>query len=131
MSDVGSWDPKAGALDQRQIERIRKGSEHLDADDFGLSEIERGLLVPVMAIDPEAWQAPVENVDSKELIEWIRFFTLAEMRLPGFDAGARSPVVALARVLRGRGDYPDDLTAWIKANTDNRFLPHGSLMDRL
>jgi hypothetical protein len=51
--------------------------------------------------------------------------------LLGFETGPKSPVIALARALRKRGEYPDDLTAWIKVNTDNRFLPHGSLMDRL
>ena len=42
-----------------------------------------------------------------------------------------APVIPLVAELKRRGDYPNDLTAWIKANTDNRFLPYGSLMDRL
>jgi len=53
------------------------------------------------------------------------------MVLPGFELGARSPVIALVRLLKQRGEYPDDLTGWVKANTDNRFLPYGSLLDRL
>jgi hypothetical protein len=40
-------------------------------------------------------------------------------------------VIPLARLLKSRGDYPEDLTAWIRAHTGNRFLPYGSLLDRL
>jgi len=39
--------------------------------------------------------------------------------------------VALARVLKKRKAMPADLTPWIKANTTNKFLPHGDLMDLL
>jgi hypothetical protein len=40
-------------------------------------------------------------------------------------------VIAIVRELRHRGSYPKELTAWIKAHTTNRFLPYGSLADRL
>ena len=40
-------------------------------------------------------------------------------------------MIPLVRELKRRGAYPAELTAWIKANTDNRFLPYGNLMDRL
>jgi hypothetical protein len=39
--------------------------------------------------------------------------------------------VALVRVLKKRKAMPGDLVSWIKANTTNRFLPHGDLMDLL
>ena len=44
---------------------------------------------------------------------------------------AKSAVVKLVRVLKQRGEMTPELTSWIKANSDNRFLPHGDLMDRL
>jgi hypothetical protein len=66
-----------------------------------------------------------------QLVQLTKFFTLAEMQLPGWEALARSPVIPIVAELRRRGCYPGDLTAWIKAHTTNRFLPYGSLLDRL
>lgn len=132
MSDVGTWDPgDRVTLSERHLDCVRRGSTHLEEPDFGLDEAELRVLAPVMSLDAEQWEAAARKQDIPELVAWIRFFTLAEARLPGFEAGAKSPVIPLARVLRERGAYPEGLTAWIKAHSDNRFLPHGSLLDRL
>ena len=132
MDDVETWDPTAArAFGERQVELIRKACRNLDAGELGLTVGERGELAPLMTAGAEAWAAQVDAMSSDELVGWIRFLTLAEARLPGFEAGAKSPVILIARVLRNRGDYPEDLSAWIKANTNNRFLPYGSLAERL
>lgn len=141
MGDVGVWDPKAGPGLGTQVpsatERkppmhlVRQAAAQLGADGFGLDGAERDRLAPWMTAGHSVWEEAAESADADELVAWIRFFTLAEAKLSGFEAGARSPVVSLARVLRQRNAYPSDLTRWIKANTTNRFLPHGSLADRL
>ena len=132
MDDVETWDPTAArAFGERQVELIRKACRNLDAGEPGLTVGERGELAPLMTADAEVWAARLDVISSDELVGWIRFLTLAEARLPGFEAGAKSPVILIARVLRNRGDYPEDLSAWIKANTNNRFLPYGSLAERL
>lgn len=132
MDDVGTWDPTAAAaISDRHVELIAKACRNLDAADLGLTLGERGELLPLMTAAAEVWAERVDSAPSDDLVAWIRFLTLAETRLPGFEAGARSPVIPIARVLRARGDYPEDLNAWIRANSDNRFLPYGSLVDRL
>lgn len=72
-----------------------------------------------------------ETQDSDRLIAWLKALVLAEEAVAGCDAGARSPAIRIARLLRARGDYPHGLTAWIKARSSNRFLPYGSLQDQL
>jgi len=72
-----------------------------------------------------------DDLTDAQLLDLIRLFTLAEQQLPGWEAGAASPVVPLAALLRKRGGYPADLNAWIKSHSRNRFLPYGNLMDRL
>ena len=132
MSDVGTWDPgDRVTLSEEHLECVRRASTHLEDAGFGLDEAELRLLAPVMSLDADRWEAVARKEDPGALVAWIRFFTLAEARLPGFEAGAKSPVIPLARVLREQGAYPADLTAWIRAHSDNRFLPHGSLLDRL
>ena len=131
MDDVGTWDPAAApVLGDRQLELIGKACRSLDSADLGLTVAERGELAPLMTAS-EVWAEPVDSTPSDALVSWIRFLTLAEARFPGFEAGAKSPVILIARVLRTRGDYPENLNGWIRANTDNRFLPYGSLADRL
>lgn len=132
MSDVGTWDPgDRVTLSERHLECVRRASMRLEDASFGLEEAELQLLAPLVSLDADQWEGAARKEDAGGLVGWIRFFTLAEARLPGFEAGAKSPVIPLARVLRERGEYPADLTAWIRAHSDNRFLPHGSLLDRL
>ena len=129
---MGTWDPgDRVTLSERHLECVRRGSTRLEDANLGLDEAQLQLLAPVMSLEADQWEAAARQEDAVELVAWIRFFTLVEARLPGFEAGAKSPVIPLARVLRDRGEYPADLTAWIRAHSDNRFLPHGSLLDRL
>ncbi len=129
---VERFDPRdvGRAVDPEAVARLRQAAEQLDADDFGLSAAEVADLAR-LARHPEAdWEAPLASLDSDTLLALLRLYTLAEA-LPGWEAGAKSPVIPMAAELRRRGDYPEALTAWIKSNTDNRFLPYGSLLDRL
>lgn len=130
MSDVGSWDPSA-ALSERHRTILDAAATALDEEGLGLDSDDMQALRDVMQVSAESWSQFVEEVADERVIVWIRVLTLAETRLSGFEAGAKSPVIALVRVLKQRGSYPDELTAWIKSNTDNRFLPYGSLLDRL
>jgi hypothetical protein len=130
---VGSWDPAAGAvLDAALLERFLTAAEALEAEDFALSPDEITRLAPLArqegAVD---WRVAAAGCTSAELEALIRLFTLAEMRFVAWEAGARSPVVPLAALLKARGDYPAELTGWIRSNSSNRFIPHGSLLDRL
>lgn len=77
------------------------------------------------------WAAAAATLVDADLHALIRVFAKGEKEVPGWEAGAKSPVILLVRELKKRGTYPSELTIWIKANSENRFLPHGSLMDRL
>ena len=87
------------------------------------------ILAPLL--QHSGWQDAAAELDDAAIVNLIRFFTLGEMNHPAWKAEAKSPVVALTRVLKKRRAVPEDLIAWIKANTTNRFLPHGDLMDLL
>lgn len=130
---VEPFDPNALTLklDAEVVGELLSAAENLETPDFGLSRERISALAGAARHDAAVdWRQAGEGLSSAELTALIRFFTLAE-RLPGWESGPKSPVIALAAVLKARGDYPADLTAWIKENTDNRFLPYGSLMDRL
>lgn len=134
-SGVASWDPSASdknTLDDAALVKFLAAAQAIESDQegFGLSEADARQLAS-LASDAAPWKLRATSMGTSDLVSLIRLFTLAEDQLPGWQAGAKSPVIALARALRQRGEFPEQLTSWIKANTGNKFLPYGSLMDRL
>ncbi|MFU8815989.1 MAG: hypothetical protein ACNA7W_11635 [Pseudomonadales bacterium] len=134
---VESWDPQAAGtkLTPEMLSRLLLAAANLAAPDFGLDPPAVRELAPIVRHARGAkagidWSAAAQPLSDDEITALVRLFTLAE-RLPGWEAGDCSPVIPLAAVLKRRGSYPPDLTAWIKANSDNRFLPYGNLLDRL
>jgi hypothetical protein len=81
----------------------------------------------LMHCQQKDWSA-ADGLDDGELICLIRFFTVAEMQLAGWDGGQLSPVIYLVRILKQRSAFDSELRRWIKANTDNRYLPNGAVL---
>jgi len=133
MSQVGNWQPDtdAIALDRSLLERLARCATRLEEPRLGLDGDEVVRFASVMRRAREQWRAAATGVDAAVLEALIRFFTIAEEKLPNWEGGAQSPVIALAAELRSRGAYPKALTAWIRAHSQNKFLPWGSLADRL
>jgi hypothetical protein len=131
MVDVGVWEPEDVPLTADTLRRLSEAAGSLGEDRVGLSPQEVTGWAGLMRYPAEAWVPLLSTEPDDRLVRLVKWFTVAEMRLPGWEAGARSPVIAIVRELRRRGAYPTELTAWIKAHTTNRFLPWGSLTDRL
>lgn len=135
---VGAWKP-AVPLGDVHAEALDVSARTLTAGDaapgadarlsLGQSEADRlREVVQAEAAERRRWFAQHE---ATRLVSWLRTLTLAERDVRGCDAGPKSPVIDIARLLRERGAYPDDLTPWIRSVSSNRFLPYGSLADRL
>ena len=127
-AEVGAWEPPERLGDQhaRILDAAETTGDRLDVDEGAET-----CLRVVANAGAGACSGFFADRSSGRLIAWLRVLTLAEESVPGCDVGAKSPVIVLARMLRERGDYPPELTAWIKSVSSNRFLPYGSLMDRL
>lgn len=133
---LGSWDPQAEqaktaltpdvATLQRYIDLSR--SDKLDSLERELDDREKQVNAGLMQLDKEQWFAQVESLSDGEIEHLMRFFTCAE-QLPGWEAGAHSPVIWLGKVLKQRGGgISRELQVWIKAHSNNRYLPHGPLL---
>jgi hypothetical protein len=131
---TGTWEPGGSALpssgDLREAASLWR--EHGEGVGASLVEPLRTCLRGAMQAPAGALDEAVAELDEADLGDLVRLFTIVEV-LPGFEAGARSPVIALARRLKTRMDAEAyrDVVRWVRAHTDNRFLPHGSLQDRL
>lgn len=130
MSDVGAWEP-APKLGASHAQALDVAAAEAEDDTLAVEPDLAARLRQVFAATPDERAGLFDAEPSPRLVGWARALTLAEETIPGCEAGAKSPVIALARMLRARGDYPHDLTPWIKRLSSNRFLPYGSLMDRL
>lgn len=128
---VESWDPSAASLTSKHRVILNHAAEQLESGTIALTDDEQALLRPIMLMDDDAWQAFVATESSTSIKAWIRVLTLVERDFNGFEAGSRSPVLTLIRALKARDALPEDLFGWIKSHTQNRFLPYGSLADRL
>lgn len=132
---IGTWSPERSPaptgtpLPADWLTRFTAlGRDHADRLAEALSTAEQTAMAACMRTAAADWQAAVADLDSEALWHLIRFLTAAEMQLPGWQAGAASPVIALNRLLRQRGTpLTREQLQWIRAHSDNRFLPNGAL----
>lgn len=131
MSTVDSWDPTLPELTNRHEQIISNAILRLRDGSLEINDAEQAILRPTMKFPADQWRAFVAELSDEKLVDWIKLLTLVERDLNGFEAGAESPVLALISVLKERKALPTDLFTWIRAHTMNRFLPYGSLANRL
>ena len=130
--DPQQFDPSQASaeLDNALVEQsIMAANAQDDGAQLRLTADEVAALVP--AITHAGWSTVAQDLSTQDLVALIRLFTLGEGQFSSWQAGAKSAVIKLAGVMKARKEMTPELTAWIKANTDNRFLPYGDLMDRL
>jgi len=130
---IGTWEPASGSqgesLNDAVIQSLQTIGQSVDdqvtasmLDSAGLSQSQW-----LMKLPAAEWQR-AGSLENEALIGLIRFFTLVEGGVPGWDAGKDSPVIPLVRLLKERSAFEPTLRKWIKANTDNRYLPNGSAL---
>jgi hypothetical protein len=129
---IGVWEPAKGAAekglsldDLKAYAALTDGALENLAASLTAAQISDD--ARLMRLDEAPWQV-VTTLSDEELISLVRFFTLAEMQLPGWDGGKQSPVIYLVRILKQRGAFKPVLRQWVKTNTDNRYLPNGALL---
>ena len=131
---VKSFDPSASqqTLDAQCVAKLLEQANQLDPNATEKLQLEEGFAEEFQFTAVNAgWADVAQSLADAELVALIRFYTWMEQSHPTWQAGAKSPVVVMVRVLKSRQAYPSDLTRWIKAHTENKFLPHGSLADLL
>ncbi len=127
---VGVWEPgKSISVSTEQLQKLVSQVGEIDLaqltstcdDEFMDSN------AWMMKLGESAWQV-ADALPAEDLVRLVRFFTLAEMQLPGWEGGKRNPVICLVKILKSRDEFPADLRKWIRANTDNRYLPYGAAL---
>ena len=131
---IGTWDPGARSepttsvaadLMQKFVALGRSIDESVTATDLEAAGVSGESWV--MAAAAGAWEE-ANTLENEDLIGLAKFFTLVEQQVAGWDAGKTSPVIPLVKILKTRDAFTPELRKWIKKNTDNRYLPHGSAL---
>lgn len=79
-------------------------------------------------VSSRVWEDFASELTLVQTEQLIRALTLLEQRFE-WDLGKNSPVITLFKVHKHKkGEIDRFLTQWIKAHTQNRFLPFGSLL---
>ena len=131
---TGTWDPSSNtskldvSIDPALLQRFLVMAENDQLSDLAtqIDEQDKSQFA-IMQADLTQWKAALNDYNEVQLIALIRFFTLVEMALPEWAAGAKSPVISINKILKSRGHKLEkEMLLWIKQNSDNRSIPNGS-----
>ena len=135
---TGTWDPSSNTskldinIDPASLADLLKRflalAENNQLNDLAtqMSEQDKSQFA-IMQADLALWQNTLSDYSEAQLIALIQFFTIVEMALPEWVAGAKSPVISINKILKSQGHKLDrEMLMWIKQNSDNRFIPNGS-----
>lgn len=76
----------------------------------------------------QEWYEVARRLSCTDVVSLIRALTVAERDLPNFRCGSVSPVISLYRfLLDSSSEDFSDLRGWVLANTQNPYLPFGSM----
>lgn len=127
---LGTWTPDNTAPEPLDRDILIQAATlgQADADAFPAQTPETLSVLQGWMKHPQSqWQPELEPLETDTLIGLVRFFTLAEQHWAGWEAGDKNPAIWVCKTLKPRGAFPDvELTRWVKAHTDNRFLPYGN-----
>jgi hypothetical protein len=131
---IGVWEPDSGSEKPQEIElsmlkryiQLARDEGHEDVASH-LNGSDRSAGAYLMKLEQSSWELAEQFTDD-EIEHLIRFFTLAERQISGWEGGKRSPVIWLVKILKKRQVFEPELRNWIKSNTENRYLPYGSVL---
>lgn len=129
---IGNWTPTNpdAEIDSALLETGLTASREGKLEELTqiLSLDQQTDLASQLRLPKETWLIALEHYNSEQLKALLRFFVRAEMLVPGCEVGDQSPAIWANKLLRQRGDplTKEDLL-WIRENTNNRFIPNGSI----
>lgn len=130
---IGTWEPgnkkSVVVVEHEKLMELLSCFQTADPEKLSesLSATQIQANAGLMSLGADSWQN-CELLADEALEPLVRFFTLAEMQLSGWDSGAKSPVIYLVKVMKDRGVFSPELRKWIKKNSDNRYIPNGSVL---
>ncbi|MEY8204572.1 MAG: hypothetical protein RPR40_05800 [Bermanella sp.] len=124
---VDSWQPVASpiTLDEADLKKLTVLAHSYTQDSDLTAQL--SWIQPLAQVDNKIWALSIHNLTQQPLIELIRMLTQLEEQ-QAWNLAEKSPVIALFKQLRKIAGIDKSLVQWVKAHSDNRFLPFGPLL---
>jgi len=75
------------------------------------------------------WLPVIKQLEAESRLKLALFYTLAEVKLNGWQAGDKNPAIWIFRFLKQTHQLPEkNFIRLLKSKTDNRFIPYGSVL---
>jgi len=82
----------------------------------------------IMRLRPESWFSVAEKLSKEDMVALIKCLTITESIYDDWKAGSVSPVIWLFKNLSSREpELSNNVADWVLANTDNDYLPFGTM----
>ena len=107
---VDTFDPGAlqAPLDQAAVADLCRAAARFDGETADLSELEERRFAPLVT-HPD-WAQAAAQLDDETLVQLIRLLTVGEGLYAGWQAGDKSAVILLVRVLKARDAFDAELS---------------------
>jgi len=124
---VDSWQPvnKPSDVSPEQISQLVALAEGQPKECDLTLELE--FIQPLAHLDKQKWEEIALSLTQDKQKQLICLLTLAEQQ-GNWHLAERSPVIALFKVMRKQHGIDKSLVQWVKAHTENKFLPFGPLL---
>jgi hypothetical protein len=124
---VDSWQPSPvqNNIDSSTLERLLEAAAVFTAEANFTPDLD--WIQPLAKAERAIWQNAVENVPDEQLIQLIKMLTTLETQ-QNWDLAEKSPVIAIFKAYKKKSGLNRDLVKWVKANSDNQYLPFGPLI---
>lgn len=124
---VDSWQPTPTpqAISAEDINRLLSCATDFQTNKNFTPEFD--WIQPFAQVDAGIWQNAVENLSDEQLIDVIKLLTCLETTL-NWDLAEKSPVIAVFKAYKKKSGVNRELVKWVKANSDNQYLPFGPLL---
>ncbi len=124
---VDSWQPiqAPSTLDESDLNKLVTLAHDFNVDTDLTAQL--SWIQPLAHADNKIWALSIQNIPQQPLIELIRMLTVLE-ETQAWGLAEKSPVIALFKQLRKIAGIDKPLVQWVKAHSDNKFLPFGPLL---
>jgi len=132
MVDV--WQPTSDAGNAPDLTVLKTLASQSDALQQGqplatINDSELASARSWIQLSEAAWQESIQQLTDLERLQLATFYTVAEVKLSGWQARDKNPAIWIFRYLKKNGQLPEkEFIKALKSQTDNRFIPYGSVL---
>ena len=132
MVDV--WQPTSDASNAPDLTVLKNLASQSDALQQGqplatINDSELASARSWIQLSEAAWQESIQQLTDQERLQLATFYTVAEVKLSGWQARDKNPAIWIFRYLKKNGQLPEkEFIKALKSQTDNRFIPYGSVL---